>query len=531
MLLTPQICKYDIYRLLKEQKSKRILYINDTGRADGDLYNYLSHSLGNSIKIQPVSLKNCNSSNLSQGWHVILLCSESYQSKNLNELIKLLICYAKQSVLVVSAMYINSKNEAVDFTSGIRYLYPTRFQEFDFTYQVYEPDNSPKWQIYNFYTQNDFKTPLPLDEVSYSESVFIDRKLNVVYALPNLNLSGGIKYLLAHAKFLYRRGHNVYLLLFGGSNAIPEWSDLSEEDITGQIYASSLEDLNTSLRNHNIDVMVVGFFTQLEQLIKCNTPILFWEQGAKKIYGDWETIQSHNSPLLNKIRELYRLPITIASVSPIVSTILKTRYGRITPLLYTGIDTDFYYPLNISYQDNKNGNLKILLVGAPQLKFKGFDTILEVLRLLWINGYRFQVTWASQIVFNADVPFPVNIVVTTQKKLSQLYREHDILISGSEYESFPMPPMEAFASGTSVASTDNGGIHVYAKPGKNILLAEQGNFLDLYAAVEFLINNPAVRKKLAQEARKDSLKFSIDHSIDQLENILYHIVSYYENGK
>lgn len=91
--------------------------------------------------------------------------------------------------------------------------------------------------------------------------------------------------------------------------------------------------------------------------------------------------------------------------------------------------------------------------------------------------------------------------------MSELYRESDILISGSVYESFSMPPMEAFASGTAVASTDNGGIRVYAKPGENILLAEQGNFFDLYTAIEYLIRYPEIRNKLGSGRKKGIIKF------------------------
>lgn len=530
MLLTPHICSNDIFKILKEQKAKRILYISESGKKNDELFIYLTSKLSHSAKIDTISFMHYDCPKLSYSWHVILVQGgAAFKNQKIVETIKQLISYAKQSVMIVSPMYISNNGEPTDFTNGIRYLYPTRFQEFDFTYQEYNDDKAEKkWQIYNFYTRNDFKTPISLDQISYTEDISIKRKLNIVYALPHLNLTGGLKYLLTHAKFLFERGHNVYLMYLGGTNAIPAWSGLSQENITGQIYVSSVEELSMSLEKYEIDVIVAGFFTQLNQLVKCEVPILYWEQGSENLYGDWGTVQSHNSTLLNEIRDIYRLPITIASVSPIVSNVLKARYGRTTPLLYSGIDTEFYKPFNNNCEKQHDGDLKILLVGYPGLLFKGFHMIVEVLKQLWDNGYHFQVTWASQAEFTVDVPFPVNILVnTSQIVLSELYRESDILISGSVYESFPMPPMEALASGTAVASTDNGGIHVYAKPGKNILLAEQGNFFDLYAAIQYLIKHPEIRNKLAQEGRKDALNFSVNHSIDQLENILYHIVSYH----
>ena len=85
MMLTPYICSNDIFRLLKQQKAKRI-----------------------------------------------------------NEILKKLINYAKQSVMVVSPVYICENGKPTDFTSGIRYLYPTRFHEFDFTYQEYTDEVNEK---------------------------------------------------------------------------------------------------------------------------------------------------------------------------------------------------------------------------------------------------------------------------------------------------------------------------------------------------------------------------------------------------
>ena len=530
MMLTPYICSNDIFRLLKQQKAKRILYINESGKKNDELFVFLSNKLGRSVKVDTISFSHNDSTKLTHGWHVILIRGEILsKNQNINDILKKLINYAKQSVMVISPVYICDNGEPIDLTSGIRYLYPTRFHEFDFTYQEYNDEvNEKKWQIYNFYTQNDFKSPLSIDKISYTEDAFFNKKLNIVYVLPHLKLTGGLKYLLTHAKFLFERGHNVFLMYLGGGDAIPSWSGLSQENITGQICVSTDEEISVSLKKYKIDAIVVGFYTQLKRLVNFQVPILYWEQGSENLFGDWGTVQSHNSPSLNEIRNIYRLPIAIASVSPIVSSVLKARYGRISPLLYTGIDTEFYKPLNENCEKRHDGFLKILLVGQPGLLFKGFFMIVEVLRQLWNNGYRFQVTWASQVEFTINAPYPVEILVNIpQTALSELYRESDILISGSVYESFSMPPMEAFASGTAVASTDNGGIRVYAKPGENILLAEQGNFFDLYTAIEYLIRYPEIRNKLAQEGRKESLNFSINHSIDQLENILYHVISYH----
>ncbi|MDL2248528.1 glycosyltransferase [Tyzzerella sp. OttesenSCG-928-J15] len=50
-----------------------------------------------------------------------------------------------------------------------------------------------------------------------------------------------------------------------------------------------------------------------------------------------------------------------------------------------------------------------------------------------------------------------------------MYRNADIFLSTSLYESFPSPPGEPKASGTAVLSTYNGGTNTYAVPCENCL--------------------------------------------------------------
>lgn len=528
--MLPVKCKQDVLRLLEEQMSKRILLIFDESDGSKELFRYLSSNY-KSFHFQTASFSSVSESKIETPWDSIVVSNVSlYKNGDFPDKLKKLLTLAKQSVVVVGPMYTRPDNEPADIVSGIRYLYPTRFSDYDFTYQRYmEPQ---KWQIFNFYAKNHSQNEVESDK-RIAEAVAagdackkIGRKLNVVYALPHLSLTGGLKYLLVHAKCLHALGHNVYLMCIGAENAIPSWSSLTADDITGQIHASPDNDIDALMREKKIDVIVAGFYNQLALLSKCSIPVLYWEQGCESLYGDMGTVLSCNSPSLAQLRSLYSLPVTIASVSPVVSKVLSARYGRVTPLLYTGIDTDFYTPLNAGCTKAFAEKPKILLVGSPGYEFKGFTLILNVLTHLWNNGLRFEVTWASQTQLTARTLFPLKIMLTVpQKQLAELYRTHDIFISASTYESFPMPPMEAFASGTAVVSTDNGGINVYAKPGKNILLAEQGNFLDLYVAVKYLLENPEKRDLLARNAREDALEFSVKRTICQLENLLYAVAA------
>lgn len=525
--MIPESCKNSVLRILKEQEADKILFINDNCNESISLYKTIDETTHSNLLLR--TFANISADELEAGWDTIVIFAPSvYIQEAFDDALADILHFACQSVIVVGPVYTDNEGQASDCLSGVRYLYPTRFVSFDFTYES-DTDHSG-WQIYNFYPKGNDTEPLPVDNIPYDNAAAakekIGRKLNIVYALPHLNLTGGLKYMITHAKYLCSLGHNVYIMCIGAKSALPSWSTLTDDDITGQITAPSYDEVRGILAEKKIDVIVAGFYNQLPRITQLGLPVLYWEQGSESFYGNYKCALACNNSELMCLRKLYREPAAIAAVSPQVAEVLKARYSRSAPLLFTGVDTEFYKPVNKDCTKPQEELPKILLVGSPSLPFKGFMLIMQVLTKLWFEGKRFKVTWASQIGFSINTVFPLEIVVATpQPRLAELYRTNDIFISGSVYESFPMPPMEAFASGTAVAATDNGGIHVYAKPGENILLCDQGKPNDLYASVEFLLDHPEARLKLAQNARKTALMFSVNNSMEMLENILYSIAA------
>jgi glycosyltransferase involved in cell wall biosynthesis len=223
------------------------------------------------------------------------------------------------------------------------------------------------------------------------------------------------------------------------------------------------------------------------------------------------------------MHNLYRLPVRLLSVSTTIQEILMGVYRRESQLFPNGIDTDFYYPL----EEKHNDVPAILMVGNPSLTFKGFEFALKVLSALSETGQQFEVWWASQIDFTISRPLPFlskKFIALPQEKLAELYRNSDIFLSTSLYESFPLPPMEAMASGVAVVSTDNGGINTYAKPGENCLLSEQGDLPSTLAALLYLLRHPEQRVRLGNAGRETALHYSFDKVTLILEECLYRIV-------
>ena len=88
-----------------------------------------------------------------------------------------------------------------------------------------------------------------------------------------------------------------------------------------------------------------------------------------------------------------------------------------------------------------------------------------------------------------------------------LYRASDFAIVPSHWESFGLSAAEAMSSGLAVVASAVGGLTDYIVDGVNGLLAPTQDPVALAAAVQNLVNDPALRARLAAAARQTVARF------------------------
>lgn len=462
-------------------------------------------------------------------YDVIFICDlfENITIEQTCEIINKLLTKTNKSIIVMTPLYPYDKVKNDGTESKVREYHPIAFSNFDFSYYLNETSEG-SWQFYSFYPYKNFKL-LDSDKISIKKNYDRSNKLNIAYVLPHRGLTGGMKALLEHIRQLSKRGHKVYVYLKSNdaSSVIPEWSDLDvNKDIEGEVVVPLDRSISEYIKN--VDIIMVGWMCQLPELTNVNIPVVLWEQGYEGLYGDYGKLLESESNLIRDLRNIYRRPVYMLGVSKLVTNILKNKYGRKAHVLPNGIDTSFYYPL----KDKVDGN-KILLVGNPSLSFKGFNYAIKALQKAYDYGARFTVNWACQTrPIIKECSFPINLIVmASQEKLADLYRNSDIFLSTSLYEAFSLPAFEAMASGVPVIAMDCGGIKEYAKPGENILLSDQGDVESLSAAIIYLLNNPNVRHELSDAGIKTISEYSFEKIALILEDYLYSIVSAYDLNK
>ncbi|UOQ86654.1 glycosyltransferase [Gracilibacillus salinarum] len=386
---------------------------------------------------------------------------------------------------------------------------------FDFNHKLVEIGENGA-QIFKVYPTSAEKKQNSLSEKPGQSQ----QLMKIGFILPHLQLTGGVKSLLQQMEQLRKRGHKVYLFYKGPdeSHLSPDWYDI---EVDGKIHVPPDEPITDYL--DDCDIVVLGWIFQHSELLDYEGNLLYLEQGHEWLFGDIPNL-FQSLYLRLKMKSIYTSGIPIISISKFVASVLEVKFQVKTDVIPIGIDTEFYYPT----QDKNNTSPVILLVGNPQLPFKGFDTAIKTLNNVYRQGYSFQVKWVCQTEPHTDhAVFPLETIISPdQKSLSEYYRQSDLFLFTSLYEGFGMPPLEAMASGLPVITTKCGGVMEYVTD-DNCIQVEVGDIEGMTDAVASLLDDPSRRVELGKRARETALTFDYKLAIQPMEAYMRKIV--YQN--
>lgn len=95
----------------------------------------------------------------------------------------------------------------------------------------------------------------------------------------------------------------------------------------------------------------------------------------------------------------------------------------------------------------------------------------------------------------------------------------DVKVIPSLTEGFPLALVEAMAAGKAIVSTDVGGIKEVAVDGENALLVPPADGRALGEKIAAVFSDPALRSRLATNARRESAKYGIDRNVAALQEL------------
>ena len=172
-------------------------------------------------------------------------------------------------------------------------------------------------------------------------------------------------------------------------------------------------------------------------------------------------------------------------------------------------------------RDNKI--ISIISYGGREAEWKGFREMCEGMRIAKSRNPEIQFKW--QVYGQALLP-PDNEICSydhlgflSSEQLAEAYRENDVLLSASWYESFPLFPLEAMACGLATITTEL-GTEIYAVDQVTVLIVEPRNPESIALAIERLAKDENFRFKIATNGNLKSKEFTWSNSVEKLHEIL-----------
>lgn len=123
---------------------------------------------------------------------------------------------------------------------------------------------------------------------------------------------------------------------------------------------------------------------------------------------------------------------------------------------------------------------------------------------------------ATDLGIGERVRFPGAI---SQRELPRYYRGADALVVSSRYESFGLAAVEALACGTPVVAAQVGGLPSIVREGENGLLVRWRSPESFAERLDTLLEDDALRMRLAAHARTSVERFGWEHIGDEVRGL------------
>ena len=198
-----------------------------------------------------------------------------------------------------------------------------------------------------------------------------------------------------------------------------------------------------------------------------------------------------------------------------------------------GIDPIF----RSSHQRQNDGSVKILTVSSL-INGKGMIELLSILEDLSDLHWTWQIVGETRLDENFSATFKERIQKSTvrtriiltgavdQKKLAENYRQSDIFITPSQFESCSMVTMEAMAASLPILAYAVGGLSELVQVEKNGFLVDNFDRDNFKRALVRLIQDADLRQRFGRMSQTFSRKFpGWEESMDKLKSFLTNFVS------
>lgn len=328
------------------------------------------------------------------------------------------------------------------------------------------------------------------------------RKLSpkIAYVVPAIRISGGLAIVLQHTNHLFEHGYDVSILSHN-SSTLNDWF----ESAVPVIYANTEQQYLLD----NIDILIATHWTTgfYMDLLPARRKIYFIQSDERRFNPN--TVDEKRC-----IEATYRLECEYMTEAIWIQRWLKEEFGHNAYYVPNGIDLNIFH--RTSPLEMKGRTPRVLIEGAIEVWFKGMDDAYSAIKDLDVDIWIVSCEGRPKTAWRYDRFFE-NVSINDMKRI---YSSCDIFLKMSKVEGFFGPPMEAMACGCAVVVAKVTGFDEYIEDGKNALVVEMGDVPGAQKAIQRLIDDEELRKKLIFGGYETIKKWSWDRSITFLEKVL-----------
>jgi len=329
----------------------------------------------------------------------------------------------------------------------------------------------------------------------------IEKKQSIAYILPETAMSGGAAIVFNHVNRLRDRGYETSVIVERGTTKFAWFKNRAP--------ILDIEDV----RNKKVpfDILVATHWTTVKSLKKL--------ESKRKVYF----VQSDERRFIPIDSEIdgceatYREKFEYMTEAKWIQRWLLQEFGHEAYYVPNGLDLNIFNNKEGIGPKNKK-RPRVLLEGTVNIPFKGmrvaFDAVKDLDCDIWIvtNGGE-----ATQEMKKRADRCLSKVPIYEMKKY---YSSCDVFLKMSRVEGFFGPPLEAMACGCAVVVAKCTGYDEYIVAGQNALVVETGDVNGAKQAVDRLLIDKGLRKKLINNGYKTSMDWSWERSINLLERMI-----------
>lgn len=319
-------------------------------------------------------------------------------------------------------------------------------------------------------------------------------KIRIIYVLQTLGWSGGIKMVFDHANRLDKQKFSVEI--WGLDHHKCPWR--LDKDVRLRTF-KNYERLGAALEDQEALKVATWWETAFPvwlSSLKKGIPVYFIQEIETWFYPNDVVAQSAVISCYRK--EFKNMTTSRHNLEEIQSMGLKA------VAIPCGFDKNINKPLKkVKREDNLlAGNGRKFFQKNLEFTLKGWQAMGENRPNLLLYGSEPELARRDKKITYATMP--------SDQEVNEIFNRATVFIQTSRHEGFCLPLLEAMATGAPVVCTDAHGNRDFCFDGKNCLIVEHDDVDGLRKALEKLFNDPALRKKLGDAAKKTADEFEWD---------------------